>query len=202
MENHFRAEDWVDFARGCAKSEDGERMQQHLDAGCRPCSETAALWTRVARTAWREPDFEPPAGDLRCATALYGLFTRREPRGFKIALARLIGFNQPALEGIRGAGSASHFLYRQRDVLFDLHLESRGASGNVSLVGQVLDTASGKRYANRPVSVMRDRHALAQTTTNEFGEFQLQFTRENDLLIVVELENQSYLVSPLPADTN
>lgn len=199
MDSHFRTEDWVDFARGCAKSGDAERMQQHLDAGCSACAETAALWTRVAQVASREPAFDPPAGDLRRAAAFYALFTPREARGFKIELARLVGFNQPALEGVRGAGFASHFLYRQRDVLFDVHLESRGQSDLVSMVGQLLDTRSGKRYANRPVSVMRDRDPLARTTTNEFGEFQLRFAPERDLIIVVELEDQSYLVSPLPA---
>jgi hypothetical protein len=201
MDNHFSPEDWVDFARGCATSEAVERMQQHLDAGCLQCGETAALWARVAQVASEDSTFEPPQGDLRRAAALYGLFTPREPGGFKIKVAHLVSFDRPALAGVRGAGYASHFLYRQRDVLFDVNL-SRSPSGTVTMVGQVLDTHSGKHYANRPVSVMRDRYALTRTTTNEFGEFQLQFTPERDLLVVVELENQSYLVSPLPSADN
>ena len=66
------------------------------------------------------------------------------------------------------------------------------------MVGQVMDRNSGKRYENRPVSILRRQDALAHTTTNEFGEFHLQFRAGENLVIVIELEDRSFLVSPLP----
>lgn len=198
MDNHFVSEDWADFARHCVREEVRERMQQHLDQGCTSCGETAGLWMRVADVAARESSFEPAASDMRIASALYAAVPPR-PGRFEIQLARLARPIQPAAAGVRAAsGPANHFLYYQNDVLFDVHLEALDPSGAVSMIGQVMDRRSGKRYDNRPVSILRRQNPLAQTTTNEFGEFQLRFDAGQDLVVVVELEDQSFMVSPLP----
>jgi hypothetical protein len=198
MDNHFVSEDWVDFARHCVGDEDRKRMQMHLDQGCSSCAETAGLWTRVAAMAARDSACEPSAGDLRIASALYAAVPPR-PGRFEVLLAQLVRPAHPASAGVRSAaGAANHFLYYQKDVLFDVHLESNDPSGMVSMVGQVMDRRSGKRYENCPVSILRRQDPLAQTTTNEFGEFQVQFRGARDLVVVVELEDESFLVSPLP----
>ena len=198
MGDHFDSEDWADFARRCVRAEVRQRMQHHLDDGCASCAETAGLWTRVAELAARESSSEPADRDLRLASALYAAIPPRRGR-FEIRLAHLVRPTQMALAGVRAApGVANHFLFYQRDVLFDIHLEGKDASGAVSMIGQVMDRGSGTRYSNRPVSIRHRRDPLAQTTTNEFGEFQLRFHPRRDLIVVVELEDQSFLVSPLP----
>jgi hypothetical protein len=198
MDNHFVSEDWADFARHCVRGEDREGMQQHLDEGCISCAGTARLWARVADLAARESSYKPADGDLRLAGALYAAIPPRQGR-FEIRLAHLMRPMQTALVGVRAApGLANHFLFYQKDILFDVHLEAQDPSGVVSMIGQVMDRRSGKRYENRPVSILRRQDPLAQTTTNEFGEFQLRFHPGQDLIVVVELEEQSFLVSPLP----
>lgn len=198
MDNHFFSEDWADFARDCVRGEDRRRMQQHLDGGCTTCAETAGLWTQVAGIAARESAYQPSDRDLRLASALYAAIPPRHGR-FEIRLAHLVRPTPAALAGVRAApGVANHFLFYQKDVLFDVHLEARDTSGVVSMIGQVMDRRSGKRYDNRLVSILRRQDPLAQTTTNEFGEFQLRFHPAPDLIVVVELEEQSFLVSPLP----
>ena len=198
MDKHFISEDWADFARHCVGRENREHMQQHLDEGCTSCAETAGLWARVADIAARESTYEPSNRDLRLASALFAAIPRRRSP-FEILLAHLASPMQPALAGVRAApAAANHFLFYQKDVLFDVHLEAPDASGVVLMIGQVMDRSSGKRYENRPVSILRRQDPVAQTTTNQFGEFQLRFRPDRDLIVVVELAEESFLVSPIP----
>jgi hypothetical protein len=198
MHSHFVSEDWADFVRNCVRAEDRARMQQHLDEGCTMCAKTAGLWTQVVELAARESSYEPSDRDLRLASALYAAIPRPRSR-FEILLAHLASPIQPALAGVRSApGLANHFLFYQKDVLFDVHLEAQDAAGVVSMIGQVMNRRSGKQYENRPVSILRRQDPLARSTTNEFGEFQLRFRPDRDLIVVVELEEQSFLVSPIP----
>jgi anti-sigma factor RsiW len=199
--NHFSLEEWADYGRGRSSAEDRARMEQHLQKGCPACSRTLALWTGVLETASREDTFEPPKDVLRCAKALYSAFPAARSQGLSLRIAQLAGFGQPAMEGVRAAGApGTHFLFRHNDLMLDMRIESKPASNAVSVRGQVVDASQlNVRLDNRAVSVLRQADALARTTTNEYGEFSLEFKPEEDLVLIIELENKSYLVSHLPA---
>jgi hypothetical protein len=203
VSDHFSLEEWADFSRGRMAPEQSRRMEQHLEQGCESCSQALKLWKGVLQAASQEDAFEPPDHVLRCAKALYGAFPLAIKSSLKLRVARLAGFNQPALAGVRasGAGPAgSHFLFREGSLLLDMRVQSKPASDAVSVIGQVLDSSKlDVRFGNRAVSLVRESDALARTTTNEFGEFQLEFKPAEDLLVIIELEDKSYLVSHLPA---
>jgi hypothetical protein len=199
---HFNLEEWADFGRGRVQPDDRARMEQHLDQGCSDCARTLALWNGVLDAASREEAFEPPNHVLRCAKALYAAFPPERSRDLSLRICRLAHIGHQALEGVRtapGAG-ATHLLFQEGSLLLDMQVRPKPASESVSMLGQVVDSAQQHaRLQNRAVSVVRASKALARTTTNEFGEFELEFEAGEDRLLIIELPNNSYLVARLPA---
>ena len=203
VSDHFSLEEWADFGRDRVAPQDHARMEQHLERGCESCAQILELWKGVLQAASLEAAFEPPENTLRCARALYSAFRPAATPRVSLRVAHLMSFGQPSLAGMRSAGASapsSHFLFREGDLLLDMRMQSKPASDAVSVMGQVVDSKQlNVRFNNRAVSVVRESDALARTTTNEFGEFQLEFQPAEDLLLIIELENKSYLVSHLPA---
>lgn len=172
-------------------------MQSHLDSGCKECQQVAALWSGVLETAATDDAFEPPQNLLRCARAMFAA-TRRLPKT-RLLTGRL-QILAPAMAGLRSdAHNMSHLLFKEGTLMLDVHLQPTSGSGRVALVGQLLDSARiGKRFENRSIALMREEDAVARTITNQAGEFSLEFNPGEDLMLLVELENSSYLVSRLP----
>jgi len=199
--NHFSLEEWADFGRGRAPADTRFAMEKHLQAGCASCEQVMELWKGVLEVAAKEHSFEPPESTVRCAKALFSAFPPLPAATLGLRVARLASFARPALAGVRGSEpGASHLLFKEGSLLLDMHLQPRVASQTVSMVGQVLDsTRTDKRFDFRPVALLRKKDALVRTATNEFGEFSLEFKPGEDLILVIELENRSYLVSHLPS---
>jgi hypothetical protein len=172
-------------------------MQDHLDQGCRDCKQVVDLWQSVLDIGRREKRYEPLDSDLHIARTLFTAFPPHTARGLKLTMARL-AICVPALEGVRGSGrSPSHFMYQKDDVLLDLQFRVNCTA--VSVIGQILDAATQKaRFGSRNVRLIREEGMLAQTTTNEFGEFRLEYGLQRNLLLVIELEDESFLITPLP----
>lgn len=201
MTDHYSIEQWADYGRGRAPSEERARMQNHLAEGCKRCSEAVALWNGVLQTAAADSAFEPPADILRTAQALYA--TLRPLGAATLRVARLSWFGQMAMEGVRSATAVPsqqpvHYLYKEGTLLLDIHVAPQ--ADRVAVTGQLVDSSnSARRFDNRSISVMRKRDALARTQTNGSGEFSLEYAPGEELVLLVELENNSYLVSNLPA---
>lgn len=197
--SHFSSEEWADFARCRMAPERLSRMEQHLERGCKTCLETLQIWNGVLVAAAREEAFKPPETALRCAKALYSAFRPQPARRFSLSIAHMVRFPQTALQGVRGTGPAGHLLFREGPLQLDIQLKTRSDSEAVAMIGQLMDSEHSDRcYGNRPVAVMREEAVLAQTTTNNFGEFLLEFKADEGLLLMIELENTSYLVSHIP----
>jgi hypothetical protein len=203
-EGHFSLEEWADFARGTLEPEHREKMQDHLDQGCRACAKIVDLWRSVLDIGRREKKFEPMDSDLGWAKTIYVAFPPGAARGLKLLIARLAASGRPALAGIRGSRSdrsPSHFMYQKDDVVLDL--EFRVNATTVSMVGQILDATTHKsQFGHRNVRLIREEGMLAQTTTNEFGEFRMDYGLQQNLLLVIELEDESFLITPLPHSTD
>ena len=202
-DKHYTSEEWADFARGRCSDDVWHEMQEHLQGGCPGCSSLLELWLGVLEIAEREEVFEPPPAAMRCAKALYSMFPPQQEKGPMFVFAHMVRMGQAALEGVRSAGpSTGHILFKEGTLLLDVHMQPRSAAERVSMVGQLLDTGHAQKiFANRAVSVMREKDILARTKTNGFGEFRLEFEPAADLLVMIELENNSYLVSRLPQTT-
>jgi DNA-binding NarL/FixJ family response regulator len=119
-----------------------------------------------------------------------------------LPMARLVfsTSGEPLREGVRGAGAATcHLLYEEGNWLLDLHVKPQ-ENNLVSVAGQILERRQSEpAYGGFTVAVLRETVELARTTTNEFGEFQLEISRAENLLLRVALEGRPVLVSALPS---
>jgi membrane-anchored protein YejM (alkaline phosphatase superfamily) len=85
----------------------------------------------------------------------------------------------------------------KEDLFLDLQFKVEGEG--VSMVGQILNSmAQEARYRNTIVILTGDEGEVAKTTTNEYGEFRLEYRLKSNLVLVIELEDKSHLITPLP----
>lgn len=199
---HYSLEEWSDFARERASAESAARMQHHLDEGCAACAQVLGLWRSVLEVASRETDFQVPESGVQCAKALFGIARPEKTGNLPVRLARLVfsSCDEALREGVRGAGAAtSHLLYEEGNHLLDLHIKPVAERSLVSLAGQILDRVHPDHvYENSMVAILHQNDELARTATNEFGEFQLEFSPGDNLMLTVNLVGEAVLVSALP----
>lgn len=199
---HFGTEEWADFARKRVTLECEARMQAHLEAGCSTCVDTLQVWLKVMEAAGNLNVYNPPEGGVRLVKSLYPIVSPQASRYRHVEVARLLpAFPVPLAEGLRASGfSSRHFLFQKGNLLLDVQIELRPESGRASMAGQIVDRAQpGTRFAERSIALMRENTELARAVTNQFGEFHLEFTPAEDVVLVVELEGESLLVTALPS---
>jgi hypothetical protein len=167
-------------------------MKSHLEKGCDQCSETLDFAFRVASAAKENRSSTPPA---YLTAQVKSIFTPRPRRAsWKTLVAELVPSTvmEPAAAGVRGtAGDGQHFLYRAGRYLVDLRLETNGDSVRTSLTGQIADRHAAPTGANHApaslVSLRSESRIVAETPSNEFGEFCMDYLPEKNLRLFLEL---------------
>jgi hypothetical protein len=117
-----------------------------------------------------------------------------------------VGF-APAIVGLRGSSAArdgQHVLYQAERYMVDLRFETSNDSMRVLLMGQIADRQTPETGAGRaPASVVSLRSGtriVAETPSNEFGEFCIDFLPETDLKLFLELtDSDEQLEIPIEA---
>jgi hypothetical protein len=189
---HYGEEDWADFTRQVVSPEKSAAIERHLEKGCAQCSKTFHFWQRVREMAGREAFYHPPATAVRFVKSLYALDKPRQAKSPATVFARLLRdtFREPLPAGARAAAERAprQLLYRAGRVLVDLRMDPQAASNRLSLVGQVFNS-------DQPRSGMHDVQVLlasseghfARTTTNLFGEFQLELDSAGSTSFVLSI---------------
>jgi hypothetical protein len=204
---HFSEEAWLDFARNLVAPGTRATMQRHLDDGCKKCVATLEVWQAVALVAKQESAYVPPEDTVRVAKSQFAAIAADLKASQR---ARLVfdSFLQPAAAGLRGTVTARQFLYEADDYVIDLRLEPQRELDRISLVGQVLNrtraihNGQGVRMTNCAaqgilVRLLKGVLPVANTATNDFGEFQLEFEASNDLSVVIGMDEERVIVLPL-----
>ena len=194
---HFKLEQWADFVRNVLKEKDKEKMQLHLDSGCKACSQALNTWTRFRQAASRESAYQPPDGAVRTVKA----FLANQHRPARAGVAQLLfdSFLTPALAGVRSAAAAPArvMLYGMGDYRIDLRIEPRSAS-KLAIVGQIL-IASQTAYsaASFPIALVSGNKTLALLETTEFGEFACDCESQPNLRLEFTLPDTTRIRVPL-----
>lgn len=169
-------------------------MQQHIDDGCQKCAGCLKTWQAVYSVAKAETGFTPPPDVVRVVKSQ---FPMRPP---KAGVLRLLFDSslQPVAAGIRGSVAARQFLYETDEYYIDLRIEPHREADHAALVGQVLNR-TGKERAAQGLAVLLQAGSkkIAQTSTNQFGEFQFEFDAVNSLSISVSRDKSDEIVLPL-----
>lgn len=168
-------------------------MQKHIDDGCQQCAATLRTWESVLSVAEKENTLTPPADVVRVVKSFAA--TPEASHGVRLVFDSNM---QPATAGIRGSISARQLLYQTDNYYVDLRLEPRRESDRACLVGQVMNR-SGKDWVARGIAVRLKTGNLpvAETTANQFGEFQFDFEAATDLCISIMQDQDTEVVLPL-----
>jgi hypothetical protein len=169
------------ISSGAANSEISELIERYDLVSLSPDNVLSRLWITledlVASPKWR----------------------KQLPRGPQIARLRFDSFLTPVQAGVRSSDtSGRHFSYEHNNTIIDVQVDAQPASKQISLVGQVLD-ASKARRKNDHLSVVLTgpTGTLARTTTNQSGEFHLQFEFAEDVSLEIRLAERSWVSVPL-----
>jgi len=198
---HFAAEEWVDFAREVGANEKQQAMEKHLNSGCEACRAALNFWTDTTRNASQEASYEPPSYILRNVKAMSALYLSLPGGSSSVGLARLIMDSSwhEAAAGVRSAGALpSQLLYKFGTMNIDLRIEQIPASRRISIIGQVLDVSTKRlMIADAQVVPLYERGDAQITTTNEFGEFELECESVSNMYLAVRLDKRMEIWVPL-----
>lgn len=168
-------------------------MQQHIDSGCSKCAGTLRTWQGVLSIAAGESVLAPPADAVHVVKSQFAAI-RPVASGVRLVFDSLL---QPLTAGTRGSIAARQFLYETDEYYIDLRLEPR-AEDRACLVGQVLSRFGADHAVHSvPIRLLDGKLPLAHTSTNEFGEFQLEFEPGNSLCISISRDAANEIVLPL-----
>jgi hypothetical protein len=194
---HFSEEAWADFARNLVAPGIRATMQRHIDTGCQKCGTSLLLWQAVAAVGNQESAYAPSEDIVRVAKAQYSAVAAH----FKTSLLARLVFDsnlQPVTVGLRGTAATRQFLYEAGDYVIDLRLDAKREMDRISLVGQVLNRAKTSGAAQGVlVRLLKGVLPVANTATNDFGEFQLEFDAGTDFSIAIGMDEENVIVLPL-----
>ena len=199
---HFREEDWLDFARQVGDPQHRARVAQHLEAGCSACEQTFRLWAAVLNVADQATQAGPPESVLG---RMKERFSLRRPKRLRERLADQAAlvfdsFRQPMLAGMRASSGAvaRQLLYKAGRYTIKLQVESGAGEERVSIVGQILDDLdpAGAMH-DIAVLALRGSKTLDRTVTNPLGEFHLEPHARGNLQLAVDVpEIGTFTVEP------
>jgi hypothetical protein len=187
MRMHFNDEIWADYVRGLSAPGDASAIEQHFRSDCDSCLQSFRFWQAFADYAAGEARIQIPERDCQGGRAAYSEWFRRFSLPSRARMARLIidSLLQPLPAGIRSGGpSPRRMLATLGSWSVDLRLESP-SDQRIFMAGQILRSGKGGTLVNAPVVLMSGGALVAETSANDFGEFQLQFEKTSNLRLYV-----------------
>ena len=195
---HFPDTAWVDFVRRLSGSENQAQLNTHLATGCKDCRQALALWNQVHTIALRESLYHPPEEVVSKVKREFGLLSKTaEP-----TTASLIfdSFSQPLLAGVRSsAAAARQIVYEADGLTADLRFDGPPHSTKICLTGQVLDRRVPRAQLADAAIMLWTQNGLpiAETRTNNFGEFHLEFEAQDHLRLSIQTIGGKLIRIPL-----
>ena len=187
---HFDIGEWVDYVRSQVSPVQSGQMGRHLQS-CSRCQKLEDQLSRFAAICVGEEAYNVPEHVERSVKALFAL--NKQPR--VSAIRRLLGhvvydsLNDPLPAGVRmGHQINRHVLFEAGDYSVDLRFEHEKGSASMVLVGQIANRKAPEEITNHfPVILFSGSRELTRSLSNSFGEFQLEYTPESDLHLLVPL---------------
>ncbi len=192
---HYGIAQWVDYTRGLVPAFEGSAMQRHLIEGCSECQELADFCSKVSDICHDMAAISVPEWVVRNARSIFPAREAAAPkRVFRIPVELIYdSFLVPAPAGLRATWQVGwQALYRAGDCSLDLRVEPELHSSRAAVIGQISNhVLPDDRMEGIPVYVKSGRVVVAETRSNEFGEFQMEYEQQGRLQLCVDLEKGS-----------
>ena len=191
---HFSEASWADFARNLVAQSSKMTMRRHIDEGCRKCANVLNTWQIVHVVGQAESTLTPPSDIVRVVKSQFAAVAPEKSFGFRLLFDSNLA---PVPAGMRGSVAARQFLYETDEYYIDLRVEPHREAHQAALVGQVLNRRGKRAEPGLAVLLQDGKHPIAETSTNQFGEFQFEFNATNSLSISVRRDKSDAIVLPL-----
>ena len=185
---HLTVENIMDYMDGMGTDVEKSTVETHL-VDCQECSEVKQEFQVLTMQLREDSAFEPPAELVQWGVDLFQPVMQPEKSGLRKFIAALVfdTFDQPMLAGVRRVGAPPRqLLFRAGDVDVDVKIESMEANDRITLVGQVLSSAT-KFFDNTPVKLESHGIVRYRTRTNVVGEFSFDEVPKDTYHLSVDL---------------
>ena len=191
---HYGVSQWVDFARGLVADSDGLAMRSHAD-GCPECRETSDFGRNLTGICRQMEENPVPEWVVRRAKAIFPVHAALVPkRAFRIPVTLIYDSLLTAEPtGLRASWQVGwQALYRAGGCSLDLRVEPESASTRVAVIGQISNhLIPENQMENVPILLKSGKSVVAETRSNRFGEFQMEYEQQGRLQLCVYLEDGS-----------
>jgi hypothetical protein len=188
---HYGITQWVDFTRGIGAPDRRREMQDHL-RDCQECSGLMRFCERVAEACGRIAQYQVPEAVVEKARAILPARPVPEPkRAFRIPIELIYdSFLVPAPAGLRSSWQIGwQALFQAGDCSVDLRVEPELRSSKASLIGQISNhMAPQAEMGDIPVFLKSGKQVVAETRSNRFGEFQMEYQQQGRLQLCIYLD--------------
>jgi hypothetical protein len=186
---HITVENLITYMDGQASDAEKSEVVSHLSS-CTECTELKNELDSFLIRLLEDSTYEPPAELVQWGVNLFQPIMHTETGGkLRRYIASLVfdTFDQPMLAGIRRVGAPPRqLLFRAGDVDVDVKIESMEANNRITLVGQVLSSAT-KFFENTPVKLESHGIVRYRTKTNPVGEFSFDEVPKDTYHLSVDL---------------
>ena len=189
---HSEIEKWVDFIHGFGPEEDHRSMEAHLST-CERCGGTVKFLENLKVTAVAEGRYDVPRDVEFQAKSLFSSM-RPERVGLLPRLTAMLVFSTdlaPQVAGVRAVAQqfSQQALYEAGDFSLDLRIDQEIGAPRLLLVGQVLDRVQpSRKLVSVPVLLMSGEEVVARATSNQFGEFSMEYEPSKRLRLWVAVD--------------
>lgn len=195
---HYQVGEWTDFVRNLVPEEERIAMQQHR-AHCSECSALAGFLEQLCQTAQAEQSYESASASL--AASARNIFGGKQPSEPPMrdrvidTLRTLVAYlTYDSAAELRPLGARSYragsrqMLYEAGDYCVDLRFNEQADTRKTTLVGQIANRTSGQ-YVTTPfrATIRSNTKVIAESASNEFGEFSFEFASRYDLRVCVSI---------------
>jgi len=189
---HYAMAQWVDFSRGLSSDGDRSMMEAHLAGGCVDCREALSFCERLASVCRRASAYAVPDYVLRRARAIFPAppVAERPKRAFRIPIELIYdSFLVPAPAGLRSTWQVGwQGLFQAGECSVDLRIEPELHSSKASVIGQISNhVVPGTEMVDIPVCLRAGKQVVAETRSNRFGEFQMEYEQQGRLWLCIYL---------------
>ncbi len=193
---HCRIAQWVDFSRDLLSSVERSEMQDHLASGCSDCGATLGFCDKLTGACGRMAASVVPEDALRRVKAMCPARpaegrSERPKRRFRIPAALVYdSFLVPSPAGLRSSWQVGwQGLFHAGDCSVDLRVEPELRSSKASVVGQISNhVVPGTEMRDIPVYLKAGKQVVAETRSNRFGEFQMDYEQQGRLQLCIYLD--------------
>jgi len=178
----------MNYMDGMGTDVEKSTVETHL-VDCKKCSELKQEFQVLTMQLRQDSAYEPPPELVQWGVDLFQPIMRPEKGGLRKIIAALVfdTFDQPMPAGVRRVGAPPRqLLFRAGDVDVDVKIESMEANDRITLVGQVLSSAT-KFFDNTPVKLESHGIVRYRTRTNVVGEFSFDEVPKDTYHLSVDL---------------